>query len=178
MNIKDFLSILIREGLLKVNGKEDIDSNTDNAFENRIKIQKFVYLAESFGIELGYSNTYSMYVYGPYSPALANEYYKLAREGFFDTTPSIKEDVKRDIKEEKVKRFIEFIKSSNSKRNNIDWLEVATTAIDLAKDYDSRERDSKERLVDHIAWIKPRFDRAFIMNVINELEENSLIYYQ
>jgi uncharacterized protein YwgA len=37
-------------------------------FDSRIKLQKLVYLSDSFGIPLGFNFTW--YVYGPYSPQL------------------------------------------------------------------------------------------------------------
>jgi hypothetical protein len=43
--------------------------------DNRLRIQKAVYLAQAAGINLGYP--YSWYVKGPYSPALTHDYYQL-----------------------------------------------------------------------------------------------------
>ena len=42
-------------------------ANVDS-FDSRIKLQKLVYLSDSFGIPIGFSFTW--YVYGPYSPQL------------------------------------------------------------------------------------------------------------
>lgn len=42
-------------------------ANVDT-FDSRVKLQKLVYLSESFGIPLGFNFTW--YVYGPYSPQL------------------------------------------------------------------------------------------------------------
>jgi uncharacterized protein YwgA len=44
--------------------------------ENRLRLQKAVYLGQLFGVDLGYR--YSWYVKGPYSPSLTQDYYKLA----------------------------------------------------------------------------------------------------
>jgi hypothetical protein len=44
--------------------------------ENRLRLQKAVYLGQLFGVDLGYR--YSWYVRGPYSPPLTQDYYKLA----------------------------------------------------------------------------------------------------
>lgn len=42
-------------------------------FEDRFRLQKYVLLAEDFGFEHGYR--YGMYLRGPYSPPLAEDYY-------------------------------------------------------------------------------------------------------
>jgi len=36
----------------------------------RKKMQKIVYLLERFGVSLGFSSSFSWYIYGPYSPSL------------------------------------------------------------------------------------------------------------
>lgn len=43
--------------------------------EDRLRLQKAVYLSQEMGIPLGYS--YSWYVKGPYSPPLTQDYYNL-----------------------------------------------------------------------------------------------------
>lgn len=44
--------------------------------DDRLRLQKVVYLGQLFGVDLGYR--YSWYVKGPYSPSLTQDYYKLA----------------------------------------------------------------------------------------------------
>ena len=43
--------------------------------EDRLLIQKIVYIARYFGIDLGYH--FDCYIRGPYSSELADDYYKL-----------------------------------------------------------------------------------------------------
>ncbi|WP_138918534.1 hypothetical protein [Nitrospirillum viridazoti] len=43
--------------------------------ENRLRLQKVVYLTQIAGVELGYN--YSWYLKGPYSPSLTKDYYEL-----------------------------------------------------------------------------------------------------
>ena len=47
--------------------------------EDRLLIQKIVYIARFFGIDLGYH--FDCYIRGPYSSELANDYYKLLGKG-------------------------------------------------------------------------------------------------
>jgi len=51
--------------------------------EDRLLIQKIVYIARFFGIDLGYH--FDRYLRGPYSTELADDYYKLLRERGRDT---------------------------------------------------------------------------------------------
>lgn len=169
MNIKTFLNILRREGLLDVNNATDITADDDTALVNRIKIQKYVYLAKYFNINLDFDyTTYNMYLYGPYSPDLAEEYFRLAEEGFFDSSPvEYGYDYNYDY-DINLKRFIEFMRDSN--RNNADWLEVASTALEFAKHH-----TDKDTLLDHVAFVKYRFDKEYIKCIIDDLEKNSLL---
>ena len=53
----------IEELFVKLGSEASVDS-----FDSRVKLQKLVYLSDSFGIPLGFDFTW--YVYGPYSPQL------------------------------------------------------------------------------------------------------------
>jgi uncharacterized protein YwgA len=46
-----------------------------STLNNRIEIQKAIFLAKYAGVDLGYS--YSWYIHGPYSPELTKDYYIL-----------------------------------------------------------------------------------------------------
>ena len=48
-------------------------------FENRMKLQNIVYIAQQFN--LNYNYEYSEYLRGPYSSELALDYYKLIKRG-------------------------------------------------------------------------------------------------
>lgn len=52
---------------------EDFTNKIRNDFNFRLKVQKFVYIAKYFGWNHSYK--YSLYIRGPYSSALADEYY-------------------------------------------------------------------------------------------------------
>jgi uncharacterized protein YwgA len=55
---------------------DELDTNTISTVEQRMEVQKAVYLTQAVGIHLGYS--YGWYVRGPYSPALTRDYYNLS----------------------------------------------------------------------------------------------------
>jgi len=53
---------------------------------DRIRVQKAIYLAQAAGADLGYD--YNWYLHGPYSPELANDYYKLSEAIFMNKIPA------------------------------------------------------------------------------------------
>jgi uncharacterized protein YwgA len=56
---------------------EDIDMRA--GFDNRIKLQKLIYILQSEGIDLNYNFTW--YIYGPYSSELTRDGYRITDEG-------------------------------------------------------------------------------------------------
>ena len=54
---------------------------------DRIRVQKAIYLAQAAGANLGYD--YNWYVHGPYSPDLANDYYGLSEAIFMNKIPPV-----------------------------------------------------------------------------------------
>jgi len=59
-------------------GKAWRTDNVESSFRARLRVQKAVYLLQALGFPTGYE--FSMYIRGPYSPELANDYMELARE--------------------------------------------------------------------------------------------------
>lgn len=48
-------------------------------FDDRLKMQKLVYFARECGLDVPYN--YNIYRHGPYSPALAEDYYEISDSG-------------------------------------------------------------------------------------------------
>lgn len=95
--------------------KENINfSFSISNFNDRLKLQKYVFLAKCFGFEHNYN--YSLYIRGPYSSDLANDYYDIYREG-------TKSDDSLDMD------FDSF--SVLTKNKDVDWLESASTMLSL-----------------------------------------------
>lgn len=55
---------------------DHLGTNSIATVDQRMEVQKAVYLAQTLGVNLGYS--YGWYVKGPYSPTLTRDYYNLA----------------------------------------------------------------------------------------------------
>ena len=97
-------------GVLRRIGRFSLDK-----FQDRLRLQKTVYLMQAFGIYLGYN--FNWYLYGPYSPALARDAFDVLPLSarfeplFFREEPT----------EERFKRFIEFL---GDQKNDPQWLEL------------------------------------------------------
>lgn len=151
--IEPFLRLLYDNGLI------DCGANPRASdLKTRIKIQKFVYFAqECFGLNFDYRHT--MYIYGPYSPTLANDYFRI-----------------RDIKDVPPSRhgswsgeedFLEFAK----KHDGVDWLEIASTLVYLQR----RWKVPAGELVESAARIKYRVLPGQIKNIVSELQSAGFV---
>jgi uncharacterized protein YwgA len=98
--------------------QEKINFNFNvNEFGDRLKTQKYVFLSQFFGWEHGYS--YNLYIRGPYSKELADDYYRVETEyeivPFPEIAPAFYEN-----------SFIALVKDKGE-----EWLESATTLMSI-----------------------------------------------
>ncbi len=107
--------ILYRLGL----SEKAIKGEDDASFSNRIRAQKAAFLLKALGAPIGYD--FSMYIHGPYSPDLSDDYYSMTDE-----------EIKRLAEEAapEMSRFKEAIKMI--KKADLETLELAATLLDLA----------------------------------------------
>jgi len=151
--IEPFLRMLYDNGLI------DCGTNPRKSeLDTRIKIQKFVYFAQAcFGLNFDYRHT--LYIYGPYSPTLANDYFRI-----------------RDIKDvppgkqgiwEREKEFLDFAEN----HNDVDWLEISSTLVYLHKAY----KVPVEGLIDYAERVKRKFPRQQIEDVRFEIQRAGFI---
>ena len=96
-----------------------------NYFNNRLKLQKYVFLLRKYGIDLGYS--YSYYIRGPYSPELADDYYNL---------PKVSGEMK--VPED----FLKLIKDKSER-----WLELASSLVMVFEKYPKISEDEAIKIV-------------------------------
>ncbi len=88
---------------LKAIGADNLDIKD---FNDRLKLQKYIYLLQEFRVDLGFRFRY--YIRGPYSPDLADAGYRLdymKKEGLLDSEP-VKVMVDNGDRVEEFKRFI------------------------------------------------------------------------
>ena len=154
MALARYIEFLSKNKLLTFN----VLSDTNEGFESRLKIQKMVYLASFFGLDLGYK--YRLYKHGPYSTRLAMDYYELAEvpqkymgefEGVLPNT--FDSD-----------GFINCVG-----RKNKNWLEISTTLIEERTKF-----PNKSQLVTHVHKIKPRYTIEYIEQVYDEMVVSEL----
>ncbi len=129
--------------------------------ENRIKAQKFVYFGKKVGLPLGYD--FDIYLYGPYSSKLADDYYHISDEEWNSGTLDIPEDIKQTL--------------SSLKRMDALYMEVAAT-FDSLKSANSGVSDNV--LIDAVSTLKHNRltekgkDKAYIQKVVKELSKLKL----
>ena len=118
-------------------------------FDSRLRLQKYVFIARKFGLNLGYD--FSMYIRGPYSPDLADDYYSL---------PSETEPLPEFDKE----GFLNLVKDKDS-----DWLEASATILMIYEDYDLNWA------IERTAELKPWISKEKIEKVVEDLRKAGLI---
>lgn len=129
--------------------KEELGWSFDvKKFDDRVLLQKYVFLSRFFGYDLGYY--YNMYLYGPYSSDLANDYYNL---------PPGKERSEKYLDWDKKEDFINLVKGKKRR-----WLEIASTIMSL-REYGYVGEDLRKK----VAEIKNE-DEDYVKKVYKELE--------
>lgn len=149
------MNSLIVGGILK-----RIYNNFDmGTFSNRLKLQKVVYLLQQSGINLGYN--FNFYHYGPYCSELAKDGFNIAN---FDKVRPVGFE---DTKTEKI--FHEFFNKIKRHKNNIKWLEIASSIHLLRKIYPSF---SKNEIVSKICKKRKELDyqENYIKTVWSDIE--------
>ena len=154
--IAPFIRWLDDAGMVDIGRAAD---GTDAGFDTRLRIQKYVFVAQRLGLDTSYR--YGRYIYGPYSPRLTEDYYRLAKNPAAyeaESGRSLPGRFRRDA-------FLRTVKGRNSK-----WLEVATTLIHI-----SPQHDNAETMLDHAAWIKKDVcDMDYIAEVHGDLLKSPL----
>jgi len=125
-NLKRFIAALKKHCKYRF----DVDN-----LESKIKLQKYVYFAREFGLEFPYE--FNLYIYGPYSPDLAKDYYSINR---IDVEPM-------ELPEE----FINFLSGKD-----VNWLEIASTYLMIWKRYNRPKKFlSYKRIYELVRSAKP-----------------------
>jgi uncharacterized protein YwgA len=137
--LASFIKALDNEGILKFDKKY---------FNHRLRLQKYVFIARNFGFNSPYD--YSLYIRGPYSSSLADDYYEIKS---FDEESPINLD----------KRFVRLVKGKSD-----GWLELAATIIMIRGRYKGIDRN---KLISLVKTAKPYADRSYLVEIMNHLEK-------
>jgi len=133
-----------------------------NSFENRLKLQKFVFLLRSAGLDLGYN--YSLYLRGPYSPEVARDAFSI--QNWQSIRP-----VRFGTSEYETK-FDELLEFLDPHKNDIIWLEIVSTILLISE---LHKNESKEAVIDHFLIVKPKFGKEEIIPIYEELVSRGMI---
>lgn len=147
MELAGFLDLLNENGMIE---RAKITEDSDGGFSNRLKVQKYVYLAKYF--DLGFPYEYEMHLRGPYSRQLTREYYRLdSNLARSSSKPHALDFPKKD-------EYLALVKDKSES-----WLELATTILEKKDEY------GRDRLLDYIEMIKDGYPRSVMEQVLSEI---------
>lgn len=156
MDIKSFIYVYTNN-LLRLYPVQDIVED----IRNRTRVHKYVFLSKYFHILLDFDyNTFTNYLYGPYSEVLAKEYYTWLE---YKTAYNV-------IYDSNILNFLHFVKVKHRLSNN--WLEIATTLLAFSKYHTIRDS-----LLNHVKSIKYWAKKRYISIVFNDLQRHNLLRY-
>ncbi len=141
-----------------------------NSFEDRLILQKAVYLAQAGGVNLGYY--YQWYLHGPYCPALTRDEYAIdyERKQEVDGCKGWKLD---DESEERLRKLRKLI-PEGQRREVRRKLELLASVHFLVKRRQVHQNNTAE-----ITMTLKRFNKDFseeeVGNALRELVENGLL---
>ena len=131
-------------------------------FGHRLRVQKFVYLLQSFDVYLGYD--YSWYLRGPYCSTLAASGFALA--GFYKDIPrGVRMYFSSQAVNERFERFKGFI---DGRENDTDFLEIAASFHFLEAGGGMSRGDALQR----VAGKRPQFTEDGCREIRARLEES------
>ena len=134
-------------------------------FDGRLRLQKFIYLLQTFDIYLGYD--YSWYLRGPYCSTLAACGFAL--EKIYDKIP---DGERINFHDDRVqRRFERFTKFISGHEDDIEFLEIAASLhfqkqISELNDY---------AIIEKVANKRPNFTKEGCVKIWEELKKWNLI---
>ena len=137
---------------LKALDANSIMSFDKRRFNHRLKLQKYVFIARNFGFITPYN--YSLYIHGPYSSNLADDYYHI---GSYEDKEAAELD----------SRFVKLVKNKSEV-----WLELATTIIMIKERY---ENISYNKLIDLVKTTKPFARSDYLAEIIRDLKKQNCL---
>ncbi len=129
---------------------KDFEHKVESSLNFKIMVQKLVFLAEYFGWNNSYS--YDLYIHGPYSSNLADDYYS---NNLFNYS-SLKI---QDFDSKSMKQFI--------KDKSLDYLESASTILFYKK---LNENISLDFAIKKLAEIKPHISSKIVEESYHDVE--------
>jgi uncharacterized protein YwgA len=135
-------------------------------FEDRLKLQKIVYIAKHFGIDLGY--TFNEYIRGPYSPELADDYYKL--KDIWDEEIRRLELLNNELDNENIKRLIEFLKGKSIAE--LEGIATGLMFLDILKRKGVKDKDLLRKKLAILIESRKPFLSSIVEDIANTVVSN------
>ena len=137
-----------------------------NEFNDRLRLQKFVYLLQAHDIYLGYD--FSWYIRGPYCTILATAGFAL--EDFYDDIPKGSKNARfanRTIQN----RFDKFVAFIRGMENDAKFLEAAASLHFLLK----TRRVNDDEAVSKVGAKMPGADTRYLRRVLDRIKLEGLL---
>jgi uncharacterized protein YwgA len=137
----------------------EYDFDNDPIFDNEVKLQKYVYLAKRFGLDVPYKHTHLQN--GPHSDSLADDYFFLAKHrALYDPIPA---SIPKSFNSNDFLRFV--------KDRDRHWLEIAASLI-----FWSVECETKEELIEVVRRTKAYgYTIEYVSNILEEIKPYGLV---
>jgi hypothetical protein len=137
-----------------------------SSFDERLALQKSIYLAQQMGVPLGYQ--FSWYLRGPYSKDLTSDAYAC-----FEAETPQGWDIGSGIKA-KLDRFRPFIDSVKRKSNPVRELEKLASVLFVVKTGQASENDTA-RITARMQAAGKDFDQGEVDGALQTLRRNGFI---
>jgi uncharacterized protein YwgA len=139
-----------------------------DTFENRLILQKTVYLAQAAGVHLGYY--YQWYLHGPYSPSLTKDAYAMSLEldsGMGDSTGWKLEEQSKQL----LVRLRDIFASPKDKARRLELL----ASVHFLIDYRQTPATDIKKICEILTRFNKNFTEAEIQQAIEHLREYGLL---
>ncbi len=131
----------------------------NNTFENRLDVQKSIYLAQEAGLDLGFR--YNWYIRGPYCPRLTDLLFNISHSSLYSNLNLT------DRADERLRRLVNNIESTRCKSINLlSWKELLASVHYLR----FQNRDDLQTIVNDILNKKPWYDEEQIRYAYEQLD--------
>lgn len=152
--------------------KEDFRINLGE-FRSRLILQKFVYLMQEFGFDLGYP--FGWYIRGPYSPSLADDAFRHL-EVFYPWYENVIRELGLPLKKEDIGKFLNFLREMLAIGLPVDMiLEFAASVVYLVREEGMSADEAIETLRLRKFSLMNKIRKEDIDYIINVLRRYDLI---
>jgi uncharacterized protein YwgA len=154
-------------GLMLSMGELDLEVKVDD-FDDRLILQKAVYLAQAAGVQLGYS--YGWYLRGPYCPAVADDGFALVSE-----TPDIESWHLDAQSTEKLRSLRRLITASEADRDSLAQRLELLASVHFLIDRQQVQGRSPTGIAELLQRYGKNFDEEQVKGALEELSEHALL---